>query len=59
MARQNKVSMPHSTAGLTRYFDEYKSKLEISPGHVIVLAIVIGGIIVLLHQFGPGWLGLP
>jgi len=58
MAKNDKMMMPSSGAGLTRYFSDYKSKLELSPGHVIVLAIVIGVIIILLHSFGKGWLGL-
>lgn len=51
--------MPSSGAGLTRYFGDYKSKLEIAPGHVIVLAIAIAAIVLLLHSFGKSWLGLP
>ncbi len=51
--------MPSSGAGLTRFFGDYKSKIEIAPGHVIVLAAVIGLLVLLLHRFGPGWLGLP
>jgi preprotein translocase subunit Sec61beta len=57
MARDDKISMPSSGAGLTRYFSDYKSKLEIAPGHVIILAIIIGLIVLLLHRFGAGWIG--
>ncbi|MEK6822575.1 MAG: preprotein translocase subunit Sec61beta [Nanoarchaeota archaeon] len=59
MAKQDRISMPSSGAGLTRFFGDYKSKIEIAPGHVIVLAAVIGLLVLLLHRFGPGWLGLP
>jgi preprotein translocase subunit Sec61beta len=52
MAKDNKVSMPQSTAGITRFFDEYKSKLEISPGIVIVMILVVIILMVLLHMFG-------
>jgi len=48
----NRVSMPASTAGLTRYFDDYKSKIEISPGTVIILGILIIIVAALLHAFG-------
>ena len=59
MAKDDRVSMPSSGAGLTRYFSDYKSKLEISPGHVILLAVIVGLIVLLLHNFGPRWFGIP
>lgn len=57
MSRDNKIHMPMGQGGLTRYFDEVKSKIEFSPAAVIVLCIVIMVIIILLHYFGKGWLG--
>ena len=56
MARDNKIRMPSGQGGLTRYFDEYKSKVEISPGAVIVLSLVIMVIVILLHYFGKGFI---
>jgi preprotein translocase subunit Sec61beta len=53
----NKIRMPSGQGGLTRYFDEYKSKIEISPGAVIVLIIVMIVLVILLHQFGGGLFG--
>ena len=48
---QDKISMPSSGGGLIRYFDEYKSKIQISPiAIVVVIALVI--IIELLIQKG-------
>ena len=38
---QNKVSMPSSGGGLIRYFDEYKSKIQISPIAVIVVIVAV------------------
>ena len=58
MAKNNKVSMPTSTAGITRYFDETRSKLRIKPGHVIVICVIVALIILMLHTFGNAWLGL-
>ena len=52
MARDNKIRLPSGQGGLTRYFDEYSSRIEFSPGTVIVLAIVIMILIILLHYFG-------
>ena len=51
----DKIRMPSGQGGLTRYFDEYKSKIEFSPAAVIVLSVVIMIIIILLHYFGSGW----
>jgi len=44
--------MPASIGGLVRYFDEYKSKIEFKPGHVIIMAVVVMAIEILLHTFG-------
>ncbi len=52
MAKDNKINLPSGQGGLTRYFDEYSSKIELSPAAVIVLAVVIMIVIILLHQFG-------
>ena len=52
MARDNKIRMPSGQGGLTRYFDEYKSKIEISPGAVIVISLVVMILVILLHYFG-------
>ncbi len=59
MAKNDKINMPSSTAGVTRFFDEYKSKLQITPSQVVALAIVVMVIIIAMHQFGKGLLGLP
>jgi preprotein translocase subunit Sec61beta len=52
MAKDNKIRMPSGQGGLTRYFDEYGSKIEFSPGTVIVLAVVVMIIVILMHYFG-------
>ncbi len=53
----DKVQMPMSTAGLNRYFDDYKSKIEFKPGQVIVISIVVMILTLLLHKFGSRLLG--
>ncbi len=58
MARNNKVNMPSSTAGITRYFDDYRSKISFKPGHVIVLTIIITLLILFLHLYGYKMLGV-
>ena len=52
MSKDNKIRMPSGQGGLTRYFDEFKSKVEFSPGAVIILSVVIMIIVLLLHYFG-------
>jgi len=56
MAKDN-VRMPSSTAGITSYYDEYRSKLQIQPGHVILIAILVILIVTALHLWGSGFLG--
>ncbi|MFH1377086.1 MAG: preprotein translocase subunit Sec61beta [Candidatus Woesearchaeota archaeon] len=53
----DKVQMPSSMGGLVRYFDEYKSKIELSPSVVIVLILLVVLIEVILHTYGQGWFG--
>ncbi|NQV08760.1 preprotein translocase subunit Sec61beta [Candidatus Woesearchaeota archaeon] len=50
--RDNKVQMPSGMGGLVRYFDEYKSKIEFKPGHIIVLVVLVIIIIIILHAYG-------
>ena len=55
---QNKVSMPSSTAGITRFFDEYKSKITIKPGVVIFYATLVMFVEIVLYLYGYRILGL-
>lgn len=54
----DKVSMPSSQGGLIRYFEDYKSKISLKPGHVIVLVIVVMVLIIILHLYGNRFLGV-
>lgn len=55
---KDKISMPTSTAGITRYFDDYHSKITFKPEYIIVLVVVVVAIIILLHKYGAAWFGL-
>ena len=44
MAKDNKIQMPSGFGGLMRYQDEYESKFNLKPSHVIVFIILIVGI---------------
>jgi preprotein translocase subunit Sec61beta len=52
MSDKNKINMPMSGAGITRYFDDYKSKIGIKPGHVIFLAVVVIFLLIALNIWG-------
>ena len=52
MAKKDKINLPSGGAGITRYFDDYKSKIEFKPGHVIFLAIVIIILVIILNIWG-------
>lgn len=53
-----KIRMPASMGGLVRYFEEYKSKIQIKPGIVVVLSILIAILIIILNIYGNALLGL-
>ena len=55
MGKKDKIQMPSSGAGITRYFDDYKSKVEFKPEHVIIMVIIVIIIIVILHLQGGGF----
>ncbi|MAG38995.1 preprotein translocase subunit Sec61beta [Candidatus Woesearchaeota archaeon] len=52
MGRKDKINMPASTAGITRYFDDYKSRISFKPEYIIVLVIVVIIIEIILHVTG-------
>lgn len=54
---QEKIQMPSSGGGLVRYFDDYKSKIEIKPTHVMIVIVLIIVLEVFLHTKGAGILG--
>jgi preprotein translocase subunit Sec61beta len=58
MAQDNKIQMPSSQGGLVRYFDEYKSRISLKPGHVIILVVIVVLIEILLHFYGLSLLGI-
>ena len=57
MAR-DQITMPSGTGGLMRYFDEYKSKIKIKPGHIIIMCVVVIVIMIFLYTYGNGILGI-
>jgi preprotein translocase subunit Sec61beta len=58
MSKQDKVNLPSGMGGLTRYFDDYTSNIELKPGHVIILAVIVMVLVIFLHMQGKSLLGL-
>ena len=42
MAKDTGMQMPSSGSGIVRYFDDYKSKMQFKPAHIIVLIMCRG-----------------
>jgi len=58
MPQDNKISMPSGMGGLMRYFDEYKSRIRIKPGHIIIMVGVVILIMIFLYSYGNAILGI-
>jgi len=48
----NKVKLPSSSSGLIQYYDDYKSKLEISPTQVIIITVAVMVAVLIMHLLG-------
>jgi len=57
MAKEQ-VQMPSSTAGITRYFDDYKSRLSFPPEFVIIFSLFTIAVVIFLNLYAGGFLGL-
>jgi len=53
MAGDGKISMPGGFGGLMRYDEEYKSRIMLSPYHVIAFLILIMLFVIGLKLFWP------
>lgn len=51
---QDKIQMPMSSGGLVNYSDEYKSKMQFKPIHVVILIVIIIIVEFFLHK--SGWI---
>ena len=58
MPHDNRITMPSGMGGLMRYFDEYKSKIRIKPGHIIIMVVVVMAIMIFLYTYGNALLGI-
>lgn len=58
MPQDTRISMPSGMGGLMRYFDEYKSRIRIKPGHIIIMVAVVMAIMIFLYSYGNSLLGI-
>ena len=58
MPHDNRITMPSGMGGLMRYFDEYKSRIRIKPGHIIIMVAVVMVIMIFLYSYGNSILGI-
>jgi len=52
------IRMPSSGGGIVRYFDDYTSKIELTPTLIVVLIVVVLVLEIILHVSGSSWFGL-
>lgn len=55
---QDKINLPSSGAGITRYFDEFKSKISLKPEVVIVIIALVVVLELILHLYGNAIFGV-
>ena len=58
MPRDTRITMPSGMGGLMRYFDEYKSRIRIKPGHIILMCGIVMAIMIFLYSYGNSLLGI-
>ncbi len=56
MAKDNKIQMPSGQGGLTRYFEESSTKLQMSPHTIVILCAIVILLIIALNFLLNGWL---
>lgn len=49
----DKIRMPSSGGGLIRYYDEYKSKIEIPPSYVVAIIVGVIVLVTILRYMKP------
>ena len=50
---EGKTRLPSSYGGIMRYFEDYKSKILIKPGHVIFFTIIMVIVVIAIHIIAP------
>jgi preprotein translocase subunit Sec61beta len=50
MTRDNNVRMPSSSAGVMTFYDEERSRIRITPTHVIILTVIVALFVLFLEH---------
>lgn len=53
MGKDSGVNLPGGFGGLVRFNEEYESKIQIKPAHVIVFVVLIIVFVLTLNVFWP------
>ena len=56
--KKEKMSTPASYGGLMRYFEEYETKISLTPENVIFISVLVIMLELFLHFYGTRLLGL-
>ena len=48
---EDRIGLPSSGGGLVRYFEDYKSKLELTPTIVVAVIVIVAVIEIYLYKF--------
>jgi preprotein translocase subunit Sec61beta len=54
---KSKIRLPSSSGGIMQYYDEYHSKISLSPWVVVAIVIVVMIGVVIMHLLGPSVFG--
>ncbi len=54
----DKINLPSSGAGITRYFDDFKSKITLKPEVVIIMIVLVILLEIVLHIYGNSIFGV-
>jgi len=54
----DKLRIPSSGGGIIRYFEDYKSKIEITPTVIVGAIVAVIILEIILHASGSGIFGL-
>ncbi len=54
----DKIRIPSSGGGIIRYFEDYKSKIELTPKVIVGAIIAVIMLEIILHAYGSSIFGL-
>ncbi len=55
---EDKITLPSSGGGIIRYFEDFKSKIELKPEVIIVVIGLVVVLEIILHVYGNSIFGI-